>query len=182
VTVSGPILEQGRVLLAAYAFHSGGMVPPMVYLADLAVRRHGFSIEVGSLLWFLFGAAGTIGGLTVGHLVDRMGGRLVLKILLGCQACALLLCLQPTLIFLAASLAGFVAVGTTTVTLALVQDIAGPKATVLWIRCTAAFSITQALIGFMLASIFAMTGESHSVIFLIGMSFSLVALSIARHL
>lgn len=174
----------GALLIATYALHSAGMVPPMVYLADLAVRGHHLALGIGSLLWFAFGASGVAGGMLAGRLADRFGSRRVLIGLLVTQATALGLCMQPltALIVPAAALAGFAAVGTTTVVLALARDVAGPQATLLWVRCTAAFSVTQAGIGFLLAAVFAATGESHAVIFAIGTGFSLAALVSARYL
>lgn len=180
----GPAPAGGALLIAAYSLHSAGMVPPMVYLADLAVRGHHLALGIGSLLWFAFGASGVAGGMLAGRLADRLGSRRVLIGLLAAQATALGLCMQPltALIVPAAALAGFAAVGTTTVILALAREVAGPQATLLWVRCTAAFSVTQAVIGFLLAAVFAASGESHAVIFGIGTGFSFAALFSARRL
>jgi predicted MFS family arabinose efflux permease len=103
-------------------------------LADLAVRRQHLDIRIGSLLWFVFGIAGVAGGMSAGRLVDYLGGRAVLKAFLTIQVVASALCLQPltALIVPAAGLAGFVAVGATTVVLLLVQEKAGSDATLIW--------------------------------------------------
>jgi predicted MFS family arabinose efflux permease len=174
--------RQGAGLIVTYALHSAGMVPPMVYLADLAVRRQHLDIRIGSLLWFVFGIAGVAGGMSAGRLVDYLGGRAVLKALLTIQVVASALCLQPltALIVPAAGLAGFVAVGATTVVLLLVQEKAGSDATLIWARCTAAYSIVQAIVALLLASVFAATNESHATIFAIGLGFSAAALVSAR--
>lgn len=175
-------LSNGRSVLVTYSLHSAGMVPPMVYLADLAVRGHHLDVEIGALLWFAFGLAGVAGGMLAGRLTDCLDSRRVLKGLLVIQAIALAFCLTPStaLILLAAALAGFVAVGTTTIVLSLAQEIGGLQATLLWVRCTAAFSIVQAAVGFMLAGLFVATDESHIAIFGAGLAFSVVALLSTR--
>lgn len=174
--------RQGMGLIVTYALHSAGMVPAMVYLADLAVRRLHLDIRIGSLLWFVFGIAGVIGGMSAGRLTDYLGGRTVLKALLTMQVIASALCLQPltALIVPAAALAGFVAVGTTTVVLFLVQERAGSYATHIWVRCTAAYSIIQAVVALLLAGVFTATNESHAMVFAIGLGFSVAAQVAAR--
>jgi predicted MFS family arabinose efflux permease len=164
----------GRAVLVTYSLHSAGMVPPMIYLADLAVRGHHLDIEVGSLIWFAFGLAGVVGGVFAGKLTDHLDNRKVLIALLTIQATAL------ALILIAAALAGLAAVGTTAVVLSLAQDIAGSQATLLWVRCTAAFSIVQAAVAFVLAALFAATNESHIAIFGAGLAFSVMAIASTR--
>jgi len=174
--------ENGSMLIATYALHSAGMVPPMVYLSDLAVRGHHFGVQAGSLIWFVFGSVGVAGGIMTGRLVDRAGSTPVLKGLLELQVVALALCLLPfaVLIVPAAALAGFAAVGITTAALAHAQKIAGDRAQILWVQCTAVFSVTQAITGFVLAGIFAASGESHFLIFAFGLFVSIGALLLAR--
>lgn len=180
--VGAPAL--GHLLVATYAIHSAGMVPPMVYLADLAARHHHMGIGAGALIWLVFGLAGVAGGVLAGRLVDRIGSRVTLQALLGAQVLALALCVQPlkALIVPAAGLAGFAAVGVSTVTLSLAQEIAREHAVALWIRCSAGFSVTQAIVGFLLAAAFAATAESHLVVFSVGLGLSLLAFVVARRL
>jgi predicted MFS family arabinose efflux permease len=181
-TLPSAARENGLMLIITYALHSAGMVPPMVYLSDLAVRGHHFGVQAGSLIWFVFGSIGVVGGIMTGRLVDRLGSARVLKGLLGVQVVSLGLCLLPfaVLIVPAAALAGFAAVGITTVTLAHAQKIAGDRAQILWVRCTAVFSVTQAIAGFVLAGIFAASGESHFLIFAFGLFASIGALLFSR--
>lgn len=180
--VSRDTSATGRAVLVTYSLHSAGMVPPMIYLADLAVRGHHLDIEVGSVIWFAFGLAGVVGGVFAGKLTDRLDNRKVLIALLTVQATALAFCLAPyvAMILIAAALAGLAAVGTTAVVLSLAQDIAGSQATLLWVRCTAAFSIVQAAVAFVLAALFAATNESHIAIFGAGLAFSVMAIASTR--
>ena len=81
------------LLLATYGLYAAGMVPPMVYLADLAARGRGLGVGIGALLWLVFGLAGVAGGVLSGRVVDRLGGLATLRLWLLIQAAALALCL-----------------------------------------------------------------------------------------
>nr|WP_264185525.1 MFS transporter [Roseicella aerolata] len=168
---------RARLLLLLYGLHGAGMVPPMVYLADLAARGRGLGIEIGALLWLVFGLAGIAGGVLSGRVVDRFGGRRTLLAWLLVQALALALALPPVaaLVLPAAAAAGFAAIGVTTVTLGVTREMAGPRATGLWVQCTAVFAVVQTVVGFALAALFAATGESHAAVFGTGLAFSLAA-------
>ena len=61
---------RARLLLVTYGLYAAGMVPPMVYLADLAARGRGLGVGIGALLWLVFGLAGVAGGVLSG----RVGG------------------------------------------------------------------------------------------------------------
>ncbi|WP_343895128.1 YbfB/YjiJ family MFS transporter [Craurococcus roseus] len=172
------------LLVLCYGLHGAGMVPPMVYLADLAARGRGLGVEWGALAWLLFGLGGVAGGVLSGRVVDRFGGLPTLRVWLGVQAAALALSLPPAaaLVPPAALLAGFAAVGVTAVTLTVTREAAPARPAVLWVRCTAAFAVAQAAVGFALAALFAATGESHAAVFGAGLAFSVAALAPALSL
>jgi hypothetical protein len=86
------------------------------------------------------------------------------------------------LVLPAAATAGFAAVGVTTVTLGVSREMAGPRATGLWVQCTASFAVVQTAVGFGLAALFAATGESHAAVFGAGLAFSLAAFAAAAAL
>ncbi|WP_052389454.1 YbfB/YjiJ family MFS transporter [Belnapia moabensis] len=166
---------RARLLIATYGLHAAGMVPPMVYLADLAARGRGLGLGVGAAIWLVFGLVGVAGGILSGRVTDRIGGRCALAIWLAVQSVALALTLPPwpVLVLPAAAAAGFAAVGVTAVTLTVCREVAGTRATGLWVRCTAVFAVMQTVVGFGLAALFAATGESHLVVFAMGLGFSL---------
>jgi predicted MFS family arabinose efflux permease len=170
---------RARLLVATYGLHAAGMVPPMVYLADLAARGRGLGLGIGAAVWLVFGLVGVAGGILSGRVTDRIGGRQALAIWLGVQSAALALTLPPwpVLVLPAAAAAGFAAVGVTAVTLTVCREVAGARATGLWVRCTAAFAVTQTVVGFGLAALFAATGESHLAVFAMGLGFSLAGLA-----
>ncbi|MGE0418848.1 MAG: YbfB/YjiJ family MFS transporter [Acetobacteraceae bacterium] len=166
------------LLLATYGLHSAGMVPPMVYLADLAARGRGLGVTAGSMTWLVFGTVGVAGGLLSGHFSDRHGGRTALVVWMAVQTVALGLCLPAVhgLIWLAAATAGFAAVGVSTIALAVAREMAPDHAVQLWVRCTAMFGIVQTVVAFALAALFAWTGENHHAVFMTGLAFSVLGM------
>ena len=169
------------LLLLTYGLHGAGIVPPMVYLADLAARGRGLGVGFGALAWLCFGLGGLAGGVLSGRVVDRIGGLATLRLWLAVQVAALALTLPPwpALVLPAALAAGFAAIGVTTVTLSVTREVAAARAAALWVRCTAAFAVVQAGLGFALAALFAATGESHAAVFGVGLGFSLASLAAA---
>ncbi|WP_237214194.1 YbfB/YjiJ family MFS transporter [Falsiroseomonas oryziterrae] len=170
----------GRLLLA-YGLSGAGMVAPMVYLADLAVRGRGLPIEAGAAVWMGFGLGAMAGTLLGGRVAGRFGGRRLLPAWMLVQVVALALALVPhwSALLLAAPLGGFAGVGATAVTLAAAREVAGPRAGVIWVRATAGYAVAQAALGFALAALFDATGESHAAVFSAGLGLSLAALWVA---
>jgi predicted MFS family arabinose efflux permease len=168
-------------LLLAYGLSGAGMVAPMVYLADLAVRGRGLPVEAASLVWVLFGLGAVAGTLLGGRVAGRIGGRRAVPVWLAVQVAALAAALLPwwPALLLAAPLGGFAGIGVTAVTLAAAREAAGVQAGVLWVRATAAYAVAQAVVAFALAALFAATGESHAAVFGACLALSLAALTAA---
>jgi predicted MFS family arabinose efflux permease len=167
-------------LVGAYALSGAGLVPPMVYLADLAARGHGLGVAAGGWMWVLFGAGALSGSLVGGALADRIGGRRAMVVALALQVAALGCALLPGLAGLVATalLSGMAAVGVTSVALAAARERAGAEAGLLWVRVTAGFAVAQAITGFAMAALFGATGESHAAIFGAGLALSVAALGV----
>lgn len=168
-------------LLLSYTLSGAGMVPHMVYLSDLAARGLGLGLLAGSLTWLLFGAGALMGTLSGGRVADRIGGARATLIWLGVQVAALAAVTTGAvpLLLLGAVLGGFAGVGVTAVTLAWVREAAGEAAGALWVRCTIGYSIGQAGAAFALAPLFGATGESHAVVFAVGLVLSVGAVAAA---
>lgn len=166
-----------ELLLLTWGLHAAGMVPPMVYLADLAARGRGLGVGLGAMTWLVFGLGGLLGGLSGGWVADRIGARRALIAALGVQAAALALSLPEAgwLIGPVAFICGIAAVGVTTVGLAVTREIAPDHAGLLWVRITAAFAVAQTVAGFSMAALFAWTGESHAAVFGVGFVLSILA-------
>ena len=180
----GPAAAPGQArpkaahMILAYGLSGGGLVPPMIYLADMAVRGRGLPLEWASGVWLLFGLGGMVGTLSAGTVVDRLGGARSYLLWLALQILALALCLPPMpwLLVPAAILCGFVAMGVTAVVLGLARERAGVAAGAVWARTTASFAVIQAAVAFGLAQLFAATGESHLALFSVGLGLSVAAL------
>lgn len=170
-----------RLLMLSYGLSGAGLVPPMVYLADLAARGHGLGVRAGGLMWVVFGIGALSGSLAGGALADRIGGRRAMVLALSVQVAALGGALLPGVGWLVASglLSGVAAVGVTSVALAAARERAGAEAGLVWVRVTAAFAVAQAATGFVMAAIFGATGESHAAIFGTGLLLSVLSLMVA---
>jgi predicted MFS family arabinose efflux permease len=174
-------VPRARRLMLAYALSGAGMVPPMVYLADLAVRGRGLPIEAGAGVWIGFGLGALLGTLLGGRVAGRIGGRRALLAWMAVQVAALAAALVPAwpAVVLAGPLGGFAGVGATAVTLVAAREIAGAQAGVIWVRATAAYAVTQVVFAFALAALFGATGDSHAAVFGVGLVLSLAALLVA---
>jgi predicted MFS family arabinose efflux permease len=167
--------------LVAYGISGAGMVAPMVYLADLAVRGRGLGVAAGAWLWLLFGLGGVAGTLAGGRMADRIGGQRAFVLWLLVQVAAVGLCLMPAVPALTAGawLGGFAGMGVTAVALAAARERAGAAAGLVFARMTASFAVAQAGVGFALAALFAATGESHAAVFGACLGLSVVAAGVA---
>lgn len=167
-------------LHAAYGISGAGLVPHMVYFADLAVRGRGLSAAAGAGLWLAFGLGALVGPLVAGRVADRIGALPTLRIWLGIQVAALLATFGPgwPTLAVAAALGGFAALGLSAIVLARAQEIAGPFASGIWVRATASFAVAQAVAGLALAALFRATGQ-HDAVFAAGLVLSVAAVAIA---
>lgn len=174
-----PRVPAQRLLVLAYGLAGGGLVAPMVYLADLVARGRGLGIALGAGAWLLFGLGGMAGTLAGGAAADRFGGGRAMIAWLVLQVVALALLLLPALpaLVLGATLSGFVGVGVSTVVLSVARERAGPQAGRIWVQATAGFAVMQALTGFALAALFATSGESHAAVFGACLVLSMVSLA-----
>lgn len=171
-------------LLLAYGLSAAGMVAPMVYSADLAVRGHGAGAAMVSLLWVLFGVGGFLGTLSAGAVAGRIGAMPAMAAWLLVQVAALAAALVPpglgdAAILLAAPLSGFAGIGISAVALAGTRESAGAASGALWVRATAVYALSQAGFGFALAALFRWSGESHAAVFGAGLGFSVAGLAVA---
>lgn len=171
-------------LMVVYGLSAAGMVPPMIYLADLGMRGRGLGAAAVALLWALFGLGAMAGTLLGGRIAGRAGGMRTLALWMGVQAIALGAALLPggAAVLLAAPLSGFAGVGASAVALAAARELAGPGAGLVWSRATVLYALAQAATGFVLAALFRASGEAHAAVFGAGLGLSLLALLAAARL
>ena len=167
-------------LHVVYGLSGAGMTPPMVYLADLALRGRHLGSTVAALAWVLFGVGALAGTLAGGRACDRWGAATALKIWLAVQTAALVLALLPGAAALGAAglLGGFAGVGISAVALARARELAGAAAGTLWARATAVYAVCQSITAFALAALFARTA-SHDLLFAAGLALSLTGLALS---
>lgn len=176
VVVSGRLPAGTTRLALSYGFSAAGLVPHMVYLADLLVRGRGFSIEWGAAAFLAFALGGFLGPLAGGRVADRIGAERAYRIWIGIQVVGVLLLFVPwlPLLLLGGFLGGFASIGLTAVTLTRTREIAGAASGAAWARTTLAFATAQALTGLLLAALFSVT-HSHDHLVAVALVFSLAA-------
>lgn len=175
-TVEGPLPAGARSLALSYGLSAAGLVPHMVYLADIVARGHGLGPHWGAGAFLAFAIGGLCGPLVGGRAADRLGALAAFRIWLGLQVLGVALLFAP---FGAAQMAsgflgGFSAIGLTAVALTRAREIAGPGAGAVWANTTLAFALAQAATGFAMASIFTLTGV-HAHLSLLALAFSAAA-------
>ena len=165
----------GRLALA-YGLSAAGLVPHMVYLADIVVRGRGFAIEWGAGAFLAFSLGGFCGPLAGGRVADRIGAAAAFRVWLGLQVAgvALLFTHSPAALMLGGFLGGFASIGLTAVTLARTREIAGAASGAAWARTTLAFAFGQAATGLLMAALFSWTG-AHAHLLALALLFSLAA-------
>lgn len=174
---TGRTVPGAWALCISYGVSGAGLVPHMVYFADHVIRGRGFDPVWGNLAWLLFGIGALVGPVASGHFADRLGATSALRLWLGLQVVALALAFGqgPALLAASALLAGFAAIGMTTIALARARELLGPASGLIWVQATAAFAIAQAATGFGYAALFART-HSHDALFLAGLALSVAAI------
>jgi predicted MFS family arabinose efflux permease len=175
IVPGAPPSGTGRLSLS-YGLSAAGLVPHMVYLADIVVRGQGFAISWGAGAFLGFACGGLLGPLAGGRAVDRLGAATAFRIWLAIQVVAVALLFVPlaAALVLGGFLGGFASIGLTAVTLARTREIAGAAAGGVWARTTLAFAFAQAVIGLLMAGIFSLTA-SHTILLAIALAFSLAA-------
>jgi predicted MFS family arabinose efflux permease len=167
-----------------YALIALGLVPPMVFLVDFAVRELGAGAELGSFFWVLYGLGAILGPPVYGFLADRFGARMSLHILLLVQAVAetlLALSGTPAIIGLLSIVAGSFPPGMVPLFLAWIRETmpGDPgRQNAAWSRATTVFAAAQALGAYGYSAIFSANGGDHRMLFAIGAGVIAFALAV----
>lgn len=178
-TASTQAAFSARLLVLAYGLAGAGMLPHMVYLADLMVRGYGFSTGAASIAWFLFGAGAVLGTIAGGRAVDQVGGMRTMAIWLGGQvlSVSMLMLPYPPVMLVSSFIGGFCGIGLTAVVLGALRALSRTGAIAMWSSATAAFAICQALGSFCLAALYDIAG-SHLPLVIAAWCFTVLAFAL----
>ena len=177
----GPVL---RSLYVEYALNAAGWAPHMIFLVDFVARGLGKGVQVGSEFWVVFGIAATVGPLAAGHLADRIGFGLALRLAFFLEAGAVAipaLHLGSVWLILSSVIVGSFVTGTVPLVLGRISELlphhlAQQRAA--WSCATVGFALLQAAAAYGLSFVFAHNGGDYRPLFLIGSAAMVVALAL----
>ncbi len=168
-------------LIAAYATAAIAATPHMLWWPDFITRGLARGSAAGGAFWLLFGLSAAAGPALCGRLADQLGLRQALALALLAQivdtALPLLWRGLPALA-LSTMLAGATATGVSGLFLLRTRSVGGEGAPGLWSLATAAYGAAQTLIGFLLAWLYATTGN-HLSLFAIGLVGAVLTIPLA---
>jgi len=170
-------------LFVEYGLNAAGLVPHMVFLVDYIARGLDRGLAVGANYWVLFGLGAIVGPVLFGHLADRSGFRLALRLAFVVQALAVvLLAVTAAPVWMAVSsvIVGAFVPGVVPLVLGRVHELIsddGQARKAAWSGATAAFALGQAAAAYGFSFLFAETG-GYAVLFGLGAGALILALAI----
>lgn len=163
-----------RALYLEYGLNAVGLVPHMIFLVDFVARGLGQGLQVGSEYWVLFGIGAVVGPLLTGHLADRIGFGLALRVAYCLQGLGVLLPLlglgAPGLI-ISSLVVGAFTPGIVPLVLGRVHELLAhhPAAhKTAWSRATTSFAVLQAVAAYGLSFLFVQSGGDYQLLFALG--------------
>ncbi len=172
-----------RALFVTYGLNAAGLVPHMVFLVDYIARGLDRGLAVGADYWVLFGLGAIVGPVLFGHLADRGGFRLALRLGFLVQALAvalLALTASPLWMAVSAVVVGAVVPGIVPLVLGRVHELIphdGRAQKAAWSGATTAFALGQAGAAYGFSFLFAETG-GYAMLFALGAAALVLALVI----
>ena len=163
-----------HALLFEYGLNAAALVPHMVFLVDFVARGLGRGLDVGSQYWVIYGLGAVVGPLLTGHLADRAGFAVALRLAFLVQAAAIAVPLVTTLpagLLLSSLVVGAFTPGIVPLVLGRIHeliphDIGAQRAA--WSRVTASFAVFQAAAAYGFSYLFSRTGGGYLDMFAIG--------------
>jgi predicted MFS family arabinose efflux permease len=172
-----------KALLVEYGLNAAGLVPHMVFLVDYIARGLDRGLAVGANYWVLFGLGAIVGPVLFGHLADRGGFRLALRLGFLVQAIAvalLVLTTSPVWMAVSSVVVGAFVPGIVPVVLGRVHELIPGDSraqNAAWSGATAAFALGQAGAAYGFSLLFAETG-GYTILFALGAVALVMALAI----
>ena len=165
-------------IYVAYGLTAMGLVPHMLFLVDFVARGLGQGLAIGARYWVLFGIGALIGPSIAGHLGDRLGFGLAVRLALVVQAvCVGLLALtSATAALIVSSIAiGAAVPAISSLILGRIHEIAPAESEIAWSLATIAFAVGAAVAAYVYSYLFA-RGSPYTLLFALGAAALLGAL------
>jgi predicted MFS family arabinose efflux permease len=167
-------VRQLRTLYAEYALNAAGLVPHMIFLVDFVARNLGQGLDAGARYWVLFGLGAIVGPVITGHVADKAGFGVTLRLafLIQCAAVALpLLDPGPAGLIVSSIVVGAFTPGIVPLVLGRVHELLPHDADArqaAWSSATTSFAVFQAAAAYGLAYLLARTGGDDRLLFMFG--------------
>lgn len=163
-----------HALLLEYGLNAAALVPHMVFLVDFVARGLGRGLDVGSQYWVVYGLGAAVGPLLTGHLADRAGFAVALRLAYLVQAAAIAIPLFTTGsagLLISSVVVGAFTPGIVPLVLGRIHeliphDAAAQRAA--WGRVTASFAVFQAAAAYGFSYLFSRSGGDYLDMFAIG--------------
>ena len=173
-----------RALYVEYGLNALAWVPHMIFLVDYVARGLHEGIAIGADFWVLFGIGATVGPVLAGHLADRAGFGVALRLAFLIEAGAVAvpgLGLGQGWLIASSLIVGAFLTGTVALVLGRIAEIlphhpAQQKAA--WSKATVVFALFQAGGAYLLSYVYAESGGNYRLLFLIGGAAMTAALAI----
>lgn len=153
-----------HALLFQYGLNAAALVPHMVFLVDFVARGLGRGLDVGSQYWVIYGLGAVVGPLLTGHLADRAGFAVALRLAYLVQAVAIAIPLVTTGsagLLVSSLVVGAFTPGVVPLVLGRIHELiphdAGAQRAA-WSRVTASFAVFQAAAAYGFSYLFSRGG------------------------
>lgn len=153
-----------RALMLEYGLNAAALVPHMVFFVDFVARSLGRGLDVGSQYWVIYGLGAVIGPLLTGHLADRAGFAVALRLAFLLQAAAIAIPLVTTGsagLLVSSLVVGAFTPGIAPLVLGRIHEIVpvdSEAQRAAWSRVTASFALCQAAAAYGFSYLFSRAG------------------------
>jgi predicted MFS family arabinose efflux permease len=163
-----------NALFVEYGLTAIALVPHMVFLVDFVARGLGQGLDAGSQYWVLYGIGALAGPLLAGHLADRVGFGVALRLGYLTLATGIVLpsvAAAPAALIISSLVVGACTPGLVPLVLGRVHELIPHDADArhaTWGRLTTCFALFQALAAYGYSFLFAQTGGHYLLLFALG--------------
>ena len=170
-------------LYVQYTLIAAGLVPHMVFLVDFLARGLDQGLDAGARHWVLFGFGAMAGPVLAGHLGDRIGFGLALRLTLVVQAIAvgwLAVTDNPSVLIASSMVVGAFVPGVVSLVLGRVHELLPNdpgRQQAAWSVTTMAFALGQAAAAYGFSFLFE-RGGGYGLLFALGAGLLMLALAI----